>query len=145
VGIFNPFSKGEKMKLLIGLLLLATLAKAEIIVPPAPAPTPTTAQLQKQLKMQMTGQLNQLYSQIIKVSVSNFNAIWSNPKLTPQQCFDAFGTNAANLLQVYATMQTAMNAIVPDSLPQAAPNALTVNSDGTVTVGAPLVSKLKKK
>jgi hypothetical protein len=64
--------------------------------------------------------------------------VWANPTLTPQQAFDAFGTNATSLCvlaNAYLALLTAVGA--PAASPVPAGYSLTMNADGTVTVVPP--------
>lgn len=67
---------------------------------------------------------------------SGFNIVWHNPKLTPQQVFDALGTDAGQFLSMAQDLATLILKYAPATVLPAAPKAMTVNPDGTVTVAA---------
>lgn len=76
-----------------------------------------------------------------QIQKSTFNAlmidIYNNPDgLTPQQFYDAWGTDAASIVAIKARAATYLNAAVPGSVDPTPPNGHieTVNIDGTVTV-----------
>lgn len=125
------------------LVLFSSASMASIILPP-PAP-PTTTQLQAQLKGQVVSSTNQLFRTLQSSYDKNFSAVWANPSLTPQQVFDAFGTDAAQLFVIAGATATMLNTIVPNTVVAAPPYNYTINSDGTVTVGAPISSAKKAK
>ena len=65
--------------------------------------------------------------------------VWQNPQgLTPQQVFDALGTEGAELFQLSSLLVQTVNAAKPDTLDGSQPYNFTVNDDGTVTVGEPV-------
>ncbi len=65
------------------------------------------------------------------------NMIWNNGDgLTPQQFFDALGTQSVAFLTVMASIAAAANGCHAASIDTTTPKALTLNADGTVTVAA---------
>ena len=84
--------------------------------------------------------LSQLFTQIFDwIWNSQINPITKAPVRTPQQGFDAFGTQAAKLCIIsnaYLTMIAAINNTALTS-PIPAGYALTMNVDGTVIVVSP--------
>lgn len=64
-----------------------------------------------------------------------FNLLWNNPKATPQEILDEYGTDAAALFSFSAEIQTMATAIDPGYVRLVSPYEFTINGDGTVTVG----------
>ena len=70
--------------------------------------------------------------------ISSFTRFWSDSSTaTPQQICDAFGTDAALLVQVFAASRDLVNMISPGTISLLGPSTLILNQDGSVTVGAP--------
>lgn len=84
----------------------------------------------------ISGQMTQSFMLLKNQFNAIFKQVWQNKDLTPQQIFDSFGTDAAQLFLIAGTIQQAMNTIVPDSVTQAPPSPYTIHPDGTVTVGS---------
>ena len=82
--------------------------------------------------------LQSLYNAI----VSNWTTIWENENFTPQQIFDQFGTDAAELFSTGYAACVFIETIQPGSLD---PKYLSPkypyvkNADNTITVNAPAV------
>ena len=89
----------------------------------------------KLLKRQLTANVNQLFIQMKGTYLNGFNTVWKHPKLTPQEIFDAFGTDARDLVVSSYGVAQALNAIVPNTITEIPPYEYTINDDGTVTVG----------
>jgi len=64
-----------------------------------------------------------------------FNLLWNNPKATPQEILDQYGTDAAELFSFSLQIQTMAKAIDPGYVPLVSPYEYTINRDGTITVG----------
>jgi len=64
-----------------------------------------------------------------------FNMLWNNPKATPQEILDEYGTDAASLFSFSLQIQTMAKAIDPGYVPLVSPYEYTINRDGTITVG----------
>lgn len=65
--------------------------------------------------------------------------VWNNQQgLTPQEVFDALGTNGAELFQLSGLLVQTVNAAKPGAINPAQPYEFTINEDGTVTVGNPV-------
>ena len=64
-----------------------------------------------------------------------FNLLWNNPKATPQEILDEYGTDAAALFSFSSQIQTMATAIDSGFVALVPPYNYTVNGDGTVTVG----------
>ena len=81
--------------------------------------------------------LNEQYKSNLRLFNALVAFVWLNPKWTPQQVFDKFGTNSVDLCKLSAAFVLMLNyytgqslAVVPASFD------LTPNGDGTVTVTA---------
>lgn len=102
------------------------------------ATTPITLTLDQQkaiVAKEVKGICNLLFTQNVTGFVRCYNTIWSNSNgLTPQEVCDALGTDAGNLFTLAGSLQAVVNAAQPGALPQAPLKAVTINSDGTVTL-----------
>ena len=86
------------------------------------------------------------YHQLVMQHRTMMAAFWANANgFTAQQIFDAYGTNAAaifiksaEMVAYIASQEDALGIPEADRYVIAMPNAYTINSDGTVTVGEPL-------
>ena len=125
-------------KLFILLLLLSPIVRADIIAtPPAGTPVPMTLeQKQVQQKASIKAVINVQYNVLTSSITKLFGMVWSNPAgLTPQQVFDAFGTDCAQLHGLFALFSNALNTAKAGSITLAEPHPVTVNGDGSCTVG----------
>jgi hypothetical protein len=66
---------------------------------------------------------------------NNFTAIWKNLRITPQEIFDAFGTDARELFIAASGIASVINAIKPNTITEPVPYEYTINEDGTVKIG----------
>lgn len=99
-------------------------------------PVLTKEQLTKRTNQQIRVLLNNQFRQIIQVTNQVAELVWNNAEgLTPKEVVDALGTDAVQLFQIGAVMAGAINAITPNTLPTEAPYNVTINQDGSVTVG----------
>jgi hypothetical protein len=64
-----------------------------------------------------------------------FNMLWNNPKASPQEILDEYGTDAAELFSFSLQIQTMAKAIDPTYVRLVSPYEYTINPDGTVTIG----------
>lgn len=97
-------------------------------------PPLTTVQLQAQLAIQMNNQITSAFNQLVRTINSLIAQIWNNPKgLTSQQGWDALGSNAANIRNMYLGAVAFINGLQTDTITFVEP-PLTVNQDGTITV-----------
>ena len=97
-----------------------------------------TAGKQARTKDQIIRASSQTYASLKGSTQSLFNLVWKNQYgLTPQQVFDALGTDAASLHGLFAPVAGILNAAVPGSINLTEPDAVTVNPDGTCTVVIP--------
>lgn len=93
----------------------------------------------KQLKFkdELVQQITQMFNYRVAWAKSHMAEIYNNQDgLTPQQCFDALGTDAAQAVDLKNSECAYLNAIVPNSIDPKPPNGLVENKnpDGTVTV-----------
>lgn len=73
------------------------------------------------------------FNRISQALQNQFNNVWNNDDFTPQEIFDAFGTDAIQLFQV-AGATIALLQIMNSSFVPPTPPAYTANEDGTITV-----------
>ena len=86
------------------------------------------------------------YQQLVLQHRSMMICVWANPNgFTPQQIFDAYGTNGAALFMKSAEMvgyiasqEDALGIPLDERYTVAMPYQYTINGDGSVTVGEPL-------
>ena len=80
-------------------------------------------------------------TQFVKQYQNAFDAIWNRTDgIEPQAILDAFGTDAAELFSKSAATRDYILALDANLLPEAyraPPLPVTINSDGTVSVGSP--------
>lgn len=101
-----------------------------------PANPPSSMSYDQALQLQSLQKgINTNFNQLVSQFNNLFNQVWNNHTLTPQQVFDAFGTNAAVLVSVSYNTGILLNALSPGVVNSNPPHSLTINSDGTVTVG----------
>jgi hypothetical protein len=86
------------------------------------------------LKDAVVGTLN-----FLKNSFDNAQRlVWQNGSLSPQEVFDALGTDAGELVALSAALAAFINSVAPENKQVAslkpADVTLTVNEDGTVTL-----------
>lgn len=103
-----------------------------LLVPPV---TPPKGDAQAALKTAVTSSIQRCYAMMLRAYTDNMGQVWENDNgLSPQDAFDAFGTDAADLVRLATILVSTINAATPDTLPTPDPTVLTVNSDGTVSV-----------
>lgn len=99
----------------------------------------TTEQKQDRVKTQIARKSYETFQGMIGSYNDIKERVWNNPQgLSPQEVFDALGTNSAELFQLSALLVATVNSAAPDTLDGSQPYAFTVNGDGTVTVGDPV-------
>lgn len=64
-----------------------------------------------------------------------FEKIWQNRNATPQEIFNAFGTDASKLFNAANETIKFIQTLKPDYKPPVVPFIYTVQKDGTVKVG----------
>lgn len=93
------------------------------------------ADKQALIKVQMTEQINSLFSLLNSRILSMFHSVWENQLgLTPQEVFDSFGKDAGSLHALFGIFSTALNQAQPGSIVVSEPKTVVINQDGTVTV-----------
>jgi hypothetical protein len=111
---------------------------ALIEIPENPEVTPLTTEEAKTAELFLVKTtINTLLIAFSKNFTTVFESIWANKNgLTPQECFDALGTDAATLLYLAGSLQNAVNTLAPGTINITTPEGfqLVPNQDGTVTV-----------
>ena len=102
---------------------------------------PSSEELLANSKAQIKANITQVYNQLFQQSVSQltylYREVWLNELgLTPQQVVDSFGTDAGELMNTFSVLRTAVGSLIPDGIGLADPHTVTVNEDGTVTIGS---------
>jgi len=99
----------------------------------------TLAEKQTRVKKQISRKTFETLQGLIGSYNDIRQMVWNNRQgLTPQEVFDALGTNGAELFQLSGLLVTTVNTAKPDTLDAAQPYEFTINPDGTVTVGDPV-------
>ncbi len=70
---------------------------------------------------------------MIEAYTTGMKNVWESDGISPQEVFNAFGTEAGELKRLAAIIKTAINQAKPNTIPDA-PVSLVFNPDGTVTV-----------
>ena len=100
----------------------------------------TKEQKQERTAMQIAKKSYETYAALIGTYKDLQQKVWNNPSgLTPQEVFDSLGTNAGELFTLSALLVQTVNSVKPNTLNPAQPYEYTINEDGTVTVGDPVV------
>ncbi len=95
---------------------------------------PTVEQKQATKRALITSKIQSSFNQVIKDYNEAFNLVWNSADLNPQEVFDGFGTDAAQLFLIAGAFQSAVNAVVPDTLTQVPPLSYTIAEDGHVVI-----------
>lgn len=105
----------------------------EIIKPINKTSSPLTLEEKKQNFVQeVTNLLSAGYQSLVINNNKVRDLFYNNPNgLTVQQCFDAFGTDMANIFTIGSLAATFINAIHPNTVATSAPVEVIINSDGT--------------
>lgn len=99
----------------------------------------TVAQKQNRVKMQIERKIWEAFAGLVGIHNDLKNGVWNNPQeLTPQEVFDALGTNSGELFALSTLLVNTVNAAKPGTLVDEHPYNYTINPDGTVTVGDPV-------
>jgi hypothetical protein len=99
---------------------------------------PTKAQRLTELRNDMAKSNRIMLERLQETLESGFDTVWNNEEFTPTEILDSYGTDAVQLFQASAALQTVIAQLDPEFAPLATPNEVTVNPDGTVTVGDPI-------
>ena len=103
--------------------------------PSTPPTPPTVQQLLARKVARIRTRNTQLFQQIIQAVTANMAEVWNDEAITPQQVFDALGTDGGPLVEASSTLCDLINQFAPGTLPTSAPRSLTPGSDGHITVG----------
>jgi len=96
---------------------------------------PTLEEKKAALMRQIRTMLTNNYNDLLTIYNAGNTMVWTNPDgLTPQDCFDAMGQEAAHFVQIGLEMAQMLNAAVPGSIDLSVSPPLQINEDGTVTV-----------
>jgi hypothetical protein len=85
-------------------------------------------------KTKIVNSLNSEFKSLKRASEQLFAAVWHNPKATPAEILESFGTDAHQLFVIASTIKEALNAIQPGTLSLTPPVPYTINLDGSVSV-----------
>ena len=77
----------------------------------------------------------QIYQILEKMHTELFKFLWENPDVTIEQFMVKYGPDAAALFQVSAKIQEVLATVNPEYTPLTPLKPITINEDGTVTVG----------
>jgi hypothetical protein len=92
---------------------------------------------QKKVAVLLKKYANNMIKMIVRQHAKVLKNVWENPDgLTPQQVFDSLGTDAEEALTLSRDLVDFINARAPGSIDTSGLPSLTVNGDGTVTVGS---------
>lgn len=98
-------------------------------------PEPTTSEKQKTLQIELARQTTNTLLEIKESLERATNMVWRNENLTPQEIFDAYGTNGYLLFQSSANTIEFIMKEDPTFIPTLPPYEYTINEDGTVVIG----------
>lgn len=76
-----------------------------------------------------------LYRNIDTTHRELFRSIWENKVFSPKDILGAFGTDAVSLFILSQGLQSILSQANPAYVPLVAPKPVTINADGSVTVG----------
>jgi hypothetical protein len=102
--------------------------------PQPPAPPSKEQRLAQQVKQMRQGIAGQ-WSQLQRTFNDAAKFVWANPNFTPQEVFDAFGTDAVDLCKIsnaYLAMVESYTGVAGSVVPKG--KSLVLNADGTVKV-----------
>jgi len=104
-----------------------------------PAKQLSVAERQARVAQNIRIQTFRFFTDIKKRYETLFNIVWDNPLiLTPQEVLDGMGTNAVELFQYSDIMRSMLMQVDASYTPPQVPNQVSINPDGTVTVGDPI-------
>lgn len=99
----------------------------------------TLEQKKERTKIRIARKSYETFQGLVGTYVELKQTVWENPQgLTPQQVFDALGTNGGELFSLSTLLVTTVNTVIPGTLTDTHPYEFTINPDGTVTVGNPV-------
>jgi len=95
-------------------------------------------QKQTRAKNRIKNAAKNIYETVKNKHDQLWNVVWDNPAgLTPQEVIDAFGTDAKELFTYSQSLQTLLSEANENYVVKVTPNLVTINTDGSVTVGEP--------
>ncbi len=95
---------------------------------------PTVEQKQANKRVLITSKIQSSFNQVIKDYKEMFDLVWKSSDLTPQEIFDGFGTDAAQLFLIAGAFKDAVNTVAPDTLTEIPAPSYTINEDGSVSI-----------
>lgn len=99
-------------------------------------PERSVEDLQAEFLRTLSKMLTDNHVQMLSVYQRGFNLVWYNKTgLSPQQCFDAMGSDATMFLVLGQIMAELLNTAIPGSADKVPPQSISVGEDGTVRVG----------
>lgn len=102
---------------------------------------PTLAEKQTRVSRRIKQKSTETLFGLIGTYTELMQTVWQNPAgLSPQQVFEGLGTDASQLFSLATVLVTTVNTVQPGTLVDAHPYNYTINEDGTVTVGDPVVA-----
>lgn len=97
--------------------------------------TRTLEQKKDDLRNALKSMLTSNYTNTLNLYNKGNKMIWDGKAgLTPQECFDALGTDAASYVMLGMKVAELLNTAVPGTIDVSGMPAITINEDGTVTV-----------
>src|SRR5436190_24322933 len=100
------------------------------------APTLNMVQKQRKVKGSIKGRAKLTFSVALETFTQGMGLIWANPDgLTPAEALAGLGTDAAEIVNGAEALKVFLNAAKPNTITAPTPSTLTINEDGTVTVG----------
>ena len=91
-------------------------------------------------KQQIDQAINNLFVQMRATYITNYNAVWNSADYTPADILALYGVNGAELFRLSALLAQTINdanagTLAPEQCTVPAGVSVTVNQDGSVTVG----------
>ena len=86
-------------------------------------------------KKRIVGMSTAMFWRLKQEHARIFNQLWNNPKASPQEILDEYGTDAASLFSFSSQIQTMAASIDSSYVPVVPPYEYTIKPDGTITVG----------
>ena len=76
-----------------------------------------------------------IYQSLERMHTELFKFLWENPDVTIEQFMSQYGTDAAALFAVSSKIQEVLATVNPAYVPLTPTKPVTINGDGTVTIG----------
>lgn len=99
---------------------------------------PTVEEIALRTVAQSKMAVNSQFTQYVVAYKKQFDIFWHHPNCTPQQMAEAWGTEAGALFQASSLTRDYLLSLDPNCLSEEyknAPTPVTLNENGTVTVG----------